>query len=224
MLSIEIVPFSRDNYAYILTSPCGDIAVIDPGQAQPIIDALKGRRLNLVICTHHHADHIGGAAELCDKYGAKLIANAKDGDTVNIGDEVLQVLSTAGHTMKSVCYYSQSSKAVFTGDTLFSLGCGRLFEGSPTQMWESFQKICALPHDTRIYCGHEYTLENAKFCEKVDPKNQDLKKRIIQAKTLRAQNLPTIPSTISQELFTNAFLRAKDKDTFALLREMKDNF
>lgn len=224
MISTEIVPFRENNYAYILRTQCGHNAVVDAGtnSADNIKSALNGDGIDLILCTHHHADHTGDAKKLASEYDAKIISNAKDGDEIKLGNEILHVIATPGHTLDAVCYHHRCSKSLFTGDTLFSLGCGRLFEGSPQQMWKSLQKISALPDDTKIYCGHEYTIENGEFCQTVEPQNIDLIQRMEQAMELRKEGLPTLPSTLWQELATNAFLRANDAAHFAELRAMKD--
>ena len=236
-MKIHIIPILSDNYAYLLEDGNGNAAVIDPGEAGPVIDALAKKNLTLthILNTHHHGDHIAGNEELQEKYGAKIIAPAAEAgriphidtplsedDMFSFGGYEAQILETPGHTKGGICFYFKSAKAVFTGDTLFSMGCGRLFEGTPEQMWRSFEKLMALPDDTNIYCGHEYTLSNGDFCLKVEPDNTALQNRMDEVRNLRAQNKPTIPTTMTLEKKTNVFLRAGSADAFAKLRKMKD--
>ena len=148
----------------------------------------------------------------------------KDSETFNIGKEEIRAITTPGHTLGSTCYYFPKAGTVFTGDTLFSLGCGRIFEGTPTQMFDSFEKLKSLPDDTKVYCGHEYTRGNAGFCLSVDPNNKDLRERIVQVKALRSEGKPTLPSTIGLEKKTNVFMRTNSPEEFASLRHKKDVF
>lgn len=234
-LSIDIVPILQDNYAYILRS--GDqIAVLDPGEAAPVISALDGR-LDYVLNTHHHGDHTAGNAELIKHYNAKLVAPAaessrikhadvqlSDGDIFEFGETRAHIIETPGHTSGGICYYFEDDKILFTGDTLFSLGCGRLFEGTPEQMFASLQKIKTLPDDTHIYPGHEYTQSNAVFCLHMEPDNAALQNRADQINDLRVQGKPTIPVSLGLEKETNVFLRAENASEFARLRQLKDRF
>ncbi len=239
MIKIDIIPILKDNYAYLLKSNCGKVAVIDPGEASPIINILNKLDLNLdfILNTHHHWDHTDGNEELKHKYGAQIVAPAKEahlingiditvteGDTFTLGTEKAQIIETIGHTQGGVCFYFKDSAAIFTGDTLFSLGCGRIFEGTAQDMFNGFQKLKSLPDDTRVYCGHEYTRGNAGFCLANDRDNEDLKKRIEQVKILRSEGKPTIPTTIGMEQKTNIFMKAKSAEEFAALRIKKDNF
>ncbi len=239
MIDIQIIPAFDDNYIYLLKSPCGITAVVDPGEAAPVIEALEEQNLTLdyILITHHHWDHVGGNKQLKNKYGAKIIApekeayvikdidqTVKEGDIFKLGAEQIQVIETAGHTLGSVCYHLTNSHALFTGDTVFSMGCGRLFEGSAKDMFTSFQKIMSLPDDTMIYCAHEYTRGNAGFCLAQDRNNQDLKERIKKVKALRSQGKPTLPVSLATEKKTNIFMQAKSAEEFAALRIKKDNF
>jgi hydroxyacylglutathione hydrolase len=252
-LQIDLVPCLVDNYAYLLhDSASGVTGVVDPSAAGPVIDALNKRGLSLtyILNTHHHWDHTGGNAELKKKYNAKVVGPRadeeripgidlalRDGQIWMFGEQEMQVLDTPGHTRGHVSFYFKQSKAVFTGDTLFSIGCGRLFEGSPEQMWMSLSKLAGLPDDTLVYCGHEYTLSNAKFAITVEPDNKRLKSRLEQVKELRQKGLATIPSTLGEEKETNPFLRpfsaglrktmkvpadASDIQAFAAVRAAKD--
>ncbi|MCB9996451.1 MAG: hydroxyacylglutathione hydrolase [Rhodospirillales bacterium] len=236
-MKIELIPLLQDNYAYLLIDGSGTVAVIDPSEAAPVQDLLESRGLTLdmIINTHHHGDHTGGNAALKKAYGCKVYApeadayristldsGLKDGDTLNLGQSSAQVFATPGHTNGHICLYFAEDKALFCGDTLFGLGCGRLFEGTPEQMWESLSKIMALPDDTDIYCGHEYTLENGTFCLDIDPDNTDLQQRMADVRSAREQNLPTIPFTLALEKKTSPFLRAGSAERFAEIRCLRD--
>lgn len=238
MTTIHIIPLLTDNYAYVLEND-GKAAVIDPGEAAPVLTFLKDKGLTLthIICTHHHGDHIGGAAELKAATGALVIGPAsetaripgmdrlvREGDILDILDETFHAIETPGHTRGHVCYYAPGLKALFSGDTLFSLGCGRLFEGSAEEMWTSLQKLSALPDEMKIYCGHEYTASNARFCAHIEPENTALQERIAEIERLRSAGLPTIPSTLASEKACNVFLRAGSAERFGELRTEKDGF
>lgn len=238
MLEVTLVPVLSDNYAYIIQSG-NDIAVIDPGDAKPIISILEEKNLkpSILINTHHHHDHIAGNEVIKNKYNLKIIGPEKDrhripeidqglneGDQLSFGDETTEIIETPGHTAGHICLWLPESKALFSGDTVFSMGCGRLFEGTPEQMFQSFEKIKKLPAETKIYCGHEYTQDNGTFCLSIQPDNQDLIDRMEEVKTLREKNRPTIPSTIELELKTNVFMQAKSAEEFKKYRELKDNF
>jgi hydroxyacylglutathione hydrolase len=237
MIKVDLIPILKDNYAYLLQADNGDVAVIDPGEAVPIIQALeqRGLKLDYILNTHHHGDHIAGNTELVKKYGAKIVGPAKETDRIphmdillqekdrfSFGGEEAEIFETPGHTRGHICFYFSKSKLAFTGDTLFLMGCGRLFEGTAAQMWNSLQKIMALPDDTNIYCGHEYTLALAQFCLRAEPDNIDLQKRVQKVKELRKQNLPTIPATLDLEKKTNAFLRAGSAEKFSEIRKLLD--
>ncbi|XP_047336743.1 hydroxyacylglutathione hydrolase 2, mitochondrial-like isoform X2 [Impatiens glandulifera] len=254
-LEIELIPCLRDNYAYLLHDVhTGTVGVVDPSEASPVIDALsrKNRNLNYILNTHHHYDHTGGNLELKEYYGAKVIGSREDKDripgidiVVNEGDkwmfaghEVL-IFETPGHTRGHISFYFPKSLAIFTGDTLFSLSCGKLFEGTPEQMLSSLKKIMALPDQTSIYCGHEYTLSNAKFALSIEPKNEALQSYAAQVTQLRNKGLPTVPSTLKKEKLCNPFLRtssmeirqslkipatANDAEALGAIRQAKDSF
>jgi hydroxyacylglutathione hydrolase len=254
MLHILIIPALTDNYIYLLHEPVnGETAVVDPAEAGPVLDALKknGWRLNYIFNTHHHGDHVGANLRLKQHTDCRIVGSAADraripgiditvgdGDIVKLGNQAFRVIDTPGHTLGHIVYYNADSQALFCGDTLFSLGCGRLFEGSAEQMWHSLQKLKAFPAETRIYCAHEYTAANGRYALSVDADNSQLRQRISEVAELRRQNLPTLPSTIGEELATNPFFREDDANirryinmteqsalaTFAKLRQLKDQF
>ncbi len=237
-MHLEIVPCLADNYAYILLSPCGDAAIVDPAEFAPVRDALRRLQARPVAIwnTHHHGDHTGGNESLVNEYpGIAVVGHARDrgripGQTQGVedGDELVcgslraRVISTPGHTLGSVCYEVEG--CVFTGDTLFSAGCGRMFEGDPAGMFASLQRIGALPGETRVYPGHEYTLRNLEFAASVAPGNAAVRAALERVRGVRALGRPSIPSTIAEELGYNLFLRAPDAETFAELRGRKDRF
>jgi hydroxyacylglutathione hydrolase len=236
-MHIEAIPLLKDNYAYLLTSGAEN-ALIDPSEAEPVIALLdsRGIRLQAILNTHHHGDHTGGNLALKQKYGCRIYgpaaeasripgidAGLKEGDVLKIGGGEARILSTPGHTLGHICAWFPADGALFCGDTLFSMGCGRLFEGTAAQMWDSLEKIMALPDETLIYCGHEYTLANGAFCREVEPGNQDIADRMEQARRLRNEGKPSIPSTLATEKKTNVFLRAGNAARFAEIRTLKDN-
>ena len=239
-MRVEIIPCLQDNYSYLLIDDSNKSAcVVDPGEATPIIKYLKNKNINLkyILNTHHHFDHIGGNKDLKKKFGSIVVGFREDSNRIPGIDILLEdnqtwkaenfvskIIHIPGHTTGHICFHFFEEKIVFTGDTLFSLGCGRIFEGTYEQMFSSLIKIKSLPKETKIYCGHEYTLNNAKFCIKHDPENKNLQKKIHLTKKQIKNGQPTIPSTIRDELDCNIFLRAKDLKTFSKLRDLKDNF
>lgn len=252
MLQIHQFPCLSDNYGFLVHDPSsGATATIDTPDAEEIMrqaDA-KGWPITDIWNTHWHPDHAGGNAAIKATTGAVVtgpgeverIGAAPDrivdqGDAVNLGGATARVLNVGGHTLGHIAYVFDAEKVAFVGDALFSMGCGRLFEGTPDQMWTSLQKIAGLPRDTTLYCAHEYTEANAKFAIYYDPINQDLQARVAEVKRLRAEGKPTVPMTLDLELKTNPFLRAPllknsimlpnatDVEAFADLRKRKDSF
>ncbi len=239
-LTIRAIPVLSDNYAWLLRDEAtGMTAIVDPGEAPPIEHALEqvGHRLDFILLTHHHQDHIGGTGALRARYHAKVAGPAAeqhhlppldiplhDNDTIAIGQSVGRVIAVPGHTLGHIAYYFDQPPALFCGDTLFSLGCGRLFEGTAEQMFTSLAQLHDLPGRTLVCCGHEYTLANAIFAQHVDPANPDLAARAHDVRALRNKGLPTVPSTLALERATNPFLRAPDAQALASLRRQKDVF
>ena len=239
-MRVEIIPCLQDNYSYLIIDENNNSAcVVDPGEAKPIVDYLKNKNIKLryILNTHHHSDHIGGNEYLKKKFGSIVVGFKKDINRIPEIDVLLEdnqiwkaenfeakIIHIPGHTSGHICFHFFQEKLVFTGDTLFSLGCGRIFEGTYKEMFESLNKIKSLPEETKVYCGHEYTLSNLKFCIKYNPENQNLKKKAENIKKKIDNGLPTIPSTIKDELECNIFLRANDLESFSKLRDLKDNF
>src|SRR6516164_5305296 len=240
-VTAQPVPILSDNYAWMLRdSGSGAVAIVDPADAKPIIAALEqaGGRLDLILLTHHHSDHIAGVDEVRARFaGAKVVGAAadahrlpkldqavKEGDAVAFGSASGRVIETPGHTRGQINYFFADGEILLSGDTLFSLGCGRLTEGTAAEMFASLRKLAALPGGTKVCCGHEYTESNARFALSVDPENAALQARTEQARQQRAAGRPTLPSTMKSELDANPFLRAADVATFADLRVKKDSF
>jgi hydroxyacylglutathione hydrolase len=233
------VPILQDNYAWLLRDSSGATAIVDPAEPEPVIAALEraGGRLDLILLTHHHADHVAGTDEVRARFGALVVGAAADahrlpkldqavreGDRVALGDAAAEVIDTPGHTRGQINFYFPDGGVLLSGDTLFSLGCGRLIEGTAADMFASLRKLAALPGDTKVCCGHEYTESNARFALSVDGSNQALVRRADEARRQRAAGEPTVPSLLSDELAANPFLRAPDVATFAELRARKDRF
>ena len=239
-MKIEIIPCLKDNYSYLLINEKKKIAcVIDPGESDPIIKYLENKdiKLKFILNTHHHYDHINGNEKLKEKYNATIVGFKDDknripGIDILVDDQEIwvdedfeaKIIHIPGHTLGHICFYFYNEESVFTGDTLFSLGCGKIFEGTYTQMYNSLMKIKALPEKTKIYCGHEYTKQNSKFCITHDKNNENLKIKIKLIDEKLKKNLPTIPSTIKEELECNIFLRSSTEENFSKLRDLKDNF
>lgn len=225
-LEILTIPCLADNYAFLAhDAATGRTALVDAPEAKPVLAALaeRGWTLSHILLTHHHHDHIGAVPELLAAHPAKVIGAAADahrlppldsqvaeGDVIRIGNESGRVIDVSGHTMGHIAFHFPDSAAVFTADSLMALGCGRLFEGSAPQMWDSLSKLAALPGDTIVYSGHEYTQSNGRFAETVEPDNADLQARIRDIAAARAEGRPTVPSSLTLELATNPFLRAAE--------------
>ena len=239
-MRIEILKCLQDNYSYLIIDETNKNAcVIDPGESIPIINFVENNNIKLkyILNTHHHYDHIGGNLELKEKYGSKIVAFKDDKSRIPEIDVLVQnnqiwkadnfeakIYHTPGHTSGHIAFYFFNEKKIFTGDTLFSLGCGRIFEGTYKEMFNSLNKIKKLPKETKIYCGHEYTLQNSNFCIQQDPKNSKLKDKIIKIKKKLENGLPTLPTILSEEIECNIFLKANNIETFSKLRDLKDNF
>jgi len=228
MLAIEPVPCLSDNYAYLIhNSASGLCAVVDPSEPGPVKAALAkhGWRLTHILNTHHHLDHTGGNIPLKEEFGAEIVGPGKDRARIpgidtgvdestgwQFGGHRVPVLEIPAHTKAHIAFVFEDEHAVFTGDTLFSMGCGRLFEGTPDMMWTSLSKLMRLNEKTRVYCGHEYTLNNGRFAVTLEPRNKDLAARMKDVEALRAKGAPTIPSTIGLEKKTNPFLRPDSRE------------
>ncbi len=239
-MKIEIIKCLQDNYSYLIIDESEQIAcVVDPSEAKPIINYIENNNINLkyILNTHHHYDHVGGNLELKKKYNSKIIGFSGDKHRIPEIDFLVEnnqiwkennfeakIYHIPGHTTGHIAFHFLKEKKIFTGDTLFSLGCGKIFEGTYEQMFNSLSKIKKLPKDTKIYCGHEYTLQNSNFCIVNDPKNLKLKNKIKEIKKKVKDNLPTIPTILSDEIECNIFLKAKDLESFKKLRDLKDNF
>jgi len=242
-MRIEIVPYLKDNYGYLVvcdkTNAC---AIVDAGEAAPILAAVakSGLSPSVIWSTHHHPDHTGANEEVAEALKIKEIVahtsdrgrvpgqtrELRDGEEFSFGSLAIRALHVPGHTMGAVAYFVSDGvdRAVFTGDTLFVAGCGRLFEGTPDDMFTSMRELAELPGDTRVYCGHEYTEANLRFAANVEPDNAAVSAAIALAKTKRAGGAPTVPSTIADELATNPFMRAKDAVELGQRRGRKDTF
>lgn len=252
------VPCLKDNYAYLVVCDAtGETAIVDPSEAEPVEAALKarGRRPSAIWCTHHHTDHVGGNEELKARYDVPVLGHGSDkarlpglsravahGDSFTFGKLLVRVLHIPGHTLGAVAYVvheGDRARAVFTGDTMFLGGCGRLFEGTPAQMHGSLSLLGALGDDVEVYCGHEYTESNLRFAHHVEPGNQDVVRVAEASKAKRAAGEPTVPGTVGTERLTNPFLRvgsaeirqnlgipkdAPDEEALGLVRKAKDTF
>ena len=239
-MKIEIIKCLQDNYAYIVIDETSRSSiVVDPSESKPIIDYIEKNNLNLkfILNTHHHFDHVGGNKELKKKYNLKVAGFEGDKNRIPeidiaLGDKEIwrsnnfeaKVYHIPGHTSGHICYHFFKQNILFTGDTLFSLGCGRIFEGTYEEMFSSLQLIKSFPLDTKIYCGHEYTLNNSNFCINYDRENSALKDKIKLIKKKLDNNMSTMPTTIKEELECNIFLRSKDVKSFSKLRDLKDKF
>jgi len=254
MLDISIVKCLSDNYSYLIRDKKTNlVGVVDPSEFNPVdLEISKNyKKLDFILNTHHHNDHVGGNLDLKKKYNSKIICSTydekripgadikkNDGDNFSLGETTFKIIHIPGHTLGHIAFFSEEAKVIFTGDTLFSLGCGRIFEGTYEQMFNSLEKIKKLPKNTIMYCGHEYTNNNGKFCLGIDRENIKLKNRVEIVKKSMKKNLPTIPITLGEELETNIFLRCDNKkiknnlkmdngsklEVFTKLRSLKDRF
>jgi hydroxyacylglutathione hydrolase len=253
-MDIHIIPCLKDNYAYIVENKkTKNACVIDPSESEPVINFLKNKKLNLkyILNTHHHADHIGGNLELKKKFNSQILGFEKDKNRIpgidiflndkqiwNFEGSDVLIEHVPGHTSAHIFYYFKNEESVFTGDTLFSFGCGRLFEGSYLEMVNSLKKIRSLPLKTKIFCGHEYTINNLKFCMALDKNNSELKEKYNQISNNIKNKLPSVPSALGDEIRLNIFLKFDDLnfkkriglgdlnevDFFKKIRDLKDNF
>jgi len=239
-MKIKIIPCLQDNYSYLIIDEKKNTAcVVDPSEADPIIKILEKDKIKLecILNTHHHYDHVGGNQKLKKKYGARVFGFEGDkeripGIDVLLNDQEIwkyenfaaKIIHIPGHTLGHICFYFYKEQSIFTGDTLFSLGCGRIFEGTYSQMFNSLMKLKELHQDTKVYCGHEYTKKNSDFCITHDTNNKNLKAKINNINMMLKNGMPTIPSTIKNELECNIFLRSSNVHTFSKLRDLKDNF
>jgi hydroxyacylglutathione hydrolase len=253
-LEVEQIPVLSDNYVYLIHDPAAGVTgVVDPAVAAPVLERLRQRgwTLDWILSTHHHNDHTGGNLELKEATGCRIAGPKKDaaripgidlglveGDTFKLGALTAEIFETPGHTSGHISYWFPEAKALFCADTLFSLGCGRVFEGNFEQMWRSLSKFEGLPDDALVYCAHEYTQSNARFALTVDPDNPALKARAAEVDRQRAAGQPTVPTTLGAERAANPFLRphdpairrhlgltdASDAEVFAEIRKRKDRF
>ncbi len=254
MIEITQIPALDDNYIYvIIDKETKKTACIDPSKAKPVLSFLKkeGLQLDFILNTHHHFDHVGGNLDIKRETGCKVVGPEIDkrripgidiclrhNQVFNLGKTLFDIFEIPGHTIGHICYYSKNCNVLFCGDTLFSLGCGRIFEGSPKQMWSSIKLLKQLPDETLIYCAHEYTLANSLFAIEIDFENKFLQKKVIEIKEKRKRNISTIPTLLGEEKKTNPFLRVDDQSfkrklgfpeetdcrVFEKIRTMKDNF
>jgi len=238
MLQIVAVPAFSDNYLWLVHDEAsGETAVVDPGDAAPVLAEAekRGWTIGQVWNTHWHPDHTGGNITVKQATDARISGPAEEnipgrdvglgeGDEVRLGEHVGRVIAVPGHTLGHIAIVFDEDRTAFVGDTMFAMGCGRLFEGTPEQMYDSLKRIAELPDDTRLYCAHEYTLSNARFAAHVEPGNRDVTARLTEVEELRAAGKMTVPTTVAEERATNPFVRASGVETFARLRKDKDSF
>lgn len=239
MLEVVAVPVLTDNYVWLIHNPeSGETAAVDPSVADSVLEALaaKGWRLTQILNTHWHPDHTGGNAGIKAATGAPITAPAEarrvsevdhivaEGDRVAVAGSEAIVWDIPAHTAGHIAYYFEQEGMIFVGDTMFAMGCGRLFEGTAEQMFANLQRIAALPGDVRIYCGHEYTLANARFAANVEPANGAVADRLARVQELREAGEITLPTTVAEERETNPFVRSTNVEEFAERRAAKDSF
>jgi hydroxyacylglutathione hydrolase len=238
-LSVSAVPVLSDNYVWLIhDAESGETAAVDPSVGDPVLAAAeeRGLRITQVLNTHWHPDHTGGNDAIRDATGCTITGPAeaervskmdrivREGDRVRVGGTEAVVWDIPAHTAGHIALYFENDGMIFVGDTMFAMGCGRLFEGTAEQMYANMQRIAALPDDVWIYCGHEYTLSNARFAAHVDPENRDVARRLETTAAMRNAGQITLPTTVAEERATNPFVRAKDVEEFARLRTEKDSF
>ena len=238
-LTVSAVPVLTDNYVWLISNDdSGEVAALDPSVADPVLDAVAAEKLRLtqVLNTHWHPDHTGGNAAIKAATGCSITGPSEaqrvskvdrvvaEGDRVTVAGSEAVIWNIPAHTAGHIAYYFEEERMIFVGDTMFAMGCGRLFEGTAEQMYSNMQRIASLPDDVRIYCGHEYTLANARFAAHVDPENPDVAHRLETVAAMRNRGEITLPTTVAEERATNPFVRAGSVEDFARLRTMKDNF
>ena len=254
MLDISIIKCLSDNYSYLIRDKKTNlVGVVDPSEFNAVDLKVNKtyKKLDFILNTHHHDDHVGGNIDLKKKYNSKIICSSydknkipgadikkSDGDHFFLGETDFKIIHIPGHTLGHIAFYSEKANVIFTGDTLFSLGCGRIFEGTFEQMFRSLERIKSLSKNVMVYCGHEYTDKNGQFCINIDKDNTKLRNRIEDVKNKTQKKLPTLPITLGEELETNIFLRCDDKkiknnlkmnnssklEVFTKLRNLKDKF
>jgi len=238
-MEIIAVPVLTDNYVWLIhNAESGETAAVDPSAADPVLEAAasRGWQLTQILNTHWHPDHTGGNQGIQAATGSTIVAPAEaervskvdrivgEGDRVNVAGREAVVWEIPAHTAGHIAYYFEDERMIFVGDTMFAMGCGRLFEGTAQQMYQNLRRIAALPEDVRIYCGHEYTLANARFAAHAEPGNDAIADRLAAVSALRDAGDITLPTTVAAELVTNPFVRAPNVEEFARLRRDKDSF
>jgi hydroxyacylglutathione hydrolase len=234
--TVQVIPALEDNYIYLIRweNRC---LLVDPGEAKPVLEILERENLQLdsILITHHHADHIGGVKELKERGDCRVIApederlpwdteTVSEGDSVQVGPFHFEVIFVPGHTMTHISFYEPQEQWLFSGDSLFAGGCGRLFEGTPEVMFDSMGKLALLPDETELYCGHEYTLSNLRFARHFAADNSAIQERFLEVQKLREAGVPSIPSRLGEEKRTNPFLLCDEVESFTQARLMKDKF